>query len=57
MFEEDPILRPARALEDMSLEELAARIVSLEVEITRCQAEIEKKEAVKKAAQGVFGGD
>lgn len=57
MFEEDPILKPARALEDMSLEELAARIVSLEVEITRCQAEIEKKEAVKKAAQGVFGGD
>ena len=57
MFEEDPILKPARELEDMSLEELAERIASLRVEISRCEAEIEKKEAVKRAALDAFGGD
>jgi len=55
MFEESPKMKPARLLEDMSLEELAEHIVNLNEEIARCQAEIKKKEASKKAADNIFG--
>lgn len=52
----EPILstRP-QALEDMSVDELRARIVSLQNEIAACETEIEKKEAHKSAADALFG--
>jgi uncharacterized small protein (DUF1192 family) len=56
MFEEGTQKKPDRPLEDMSLEELAERIVNLKAEIERCEAEIKKKEASKRAADDIFGG-
>jgi uncharacterized small protein (DUF1192 family) len=53
----DPILstRP-QALEDMSVDELKARITALQAEIEACEREIGKKEAHKSAADALFGG-
>ncbi|ACT60637.1 DUF1192 domain-containing protein [Hirschia baltica] len=55
MFEEEPRIKPPRALEDMSLEELASQIETLKEEIARCEAEIIKKKSVKNAADAIFG--
>ena len=55
MFEDEPSIKPPRALEDMSLEELASQIETLKDEIKRCEAEIEKKKSVKHAADAIFG--
>ncbi len=55
MFEEEPRIKPQRALEDMSLEELASQIETLREEIERCEAEIEKKKSAKNAADNIFG--
>ena len=54
MFEEEPVIKPARALEDMSLEELRERINVLEAEIEATRSMIVKKEAQKKAADAFF---
>ena len=42
--------------EDMSVDELKARIAALRTEIEACEKEIEKKEAHKSAADALFGG-
>ncbi len=55
MFEDETVSPKPRALEDMSLEELAKRIDLLKDEIHRCEQEIEKKQAVKAAADDIFG--
>lgn len=44
-------------LDDMSVDELKARIAALETEIEACRAEIDKKEAHRSAADALFGGD
>ncbi|MEM6625741.1 MAG: DUF1192 domain-containing protein [Pseudomonadota bacterium] len=57
MFEDDAVSSgPKRSLDDMSLEELAERIDALKAEIAACEAEIDKKQAVKRAADAAFGG-
>ena len=56
MFEDDPVQKPARSLEDMSLEELGELIASLEAEIEACKEMIARKEAQKEAADSLFGG-
>ena len=53
----EPILSTrTQALEDMSVDELKARIAALRTEIEACEKEIEKKEAHKSAADALFGG-
>ncbi len=54
MFEEDPRLKPARALDDMSIEELRERISGLKEQISACEAMIARKEASRKAADAAF---
>lgn len=58
MDELEPIrsTRPA-TLDEMSVDELAARISQLEEEIAACRAEIEKKQAHRNAADALFGGE
>lgn len=54
MFENDPP-RPAKLdLEQMSVDELKARIEALKADIAACEAEIEKKQAHKSAADDFF---
>ena len=53
-------LEPVRStrpqpLDDMSIDELKARIAALEAEISACRAQIEKKQAQKAAADALFG--
>jgi uncharacterized small protein (DUF1192 family) len=56
--DEEPVLvRKARGLDQMSVEELEIRIAALRAEIAACEAEIEKKKAQKRAADALFGGD
>ncbi|MBY9065948.1 DUF1192 domain-containing protein [Hyphomonas sp. WL0036] len=55
--DEEPVLvRKAQTLDQMSVDELEARIELLKAEITACQVEIEKKKAQKRAADALFGG-
>jgi uncharacterized small protein (DUF1192 family) len=54
MFEEEPRLKPARALDDMSIEELREKIVGLHGQIAACEAMIVRKEASRKAADAAF---
>ena len=57
MFEDPPQEpRPARPLEEMSVEELEARIAALKEEIAACEAELEKKRSHLSAADRLFGG-
>ena len=57
MFEEEPIrsTRPM-PLDQMSIEQLQARIEEVRGEIALCEQEIEKKRAQKAAADALFGG-
>lgn len=56
--DEEPVLvRKAQALDQMSIDELEARIGQLKAEILACEAEIEKKKAQKRAADALFGGN
>ena len=56
--DEEPVLvRKARALDQMSIDELEVRIGALKEEIAACEAEIEKKKAQKRAADALFGGN
>lgn len=57
MFEDQPIraTRPM-PLDQMSIEELEARIEEVRKEIALCEQEIEKKRAQKSAADALFGG-
>ncbi|WP_084399359.1 DUF1192 domain-containing protein [Henriciella aquimarina] len=54
MFDDDPP-RPAKLdLEKMSVDELKERIEALKADIVACEAEIEKKQAHKSAADDIF---
>lgn len=54
MFE-DETPRPAKLdLERLSVDELKARITALKADIAACEAEIEKKQAHKSAADDIF---
>ncbi|MBB34631.1 MAG: hypothetical protein CME88_04465 [Hirschia sp.] len=55
MFEDEPVKKATRLLEDMSLEELAERIEMLEAETEACKQMIAKKVAQKHAADAIFG--
>lgn len=56
--DEEPVLvRKAQGLDQMSVDDLEARIVQLKAEIDACQTEIEKKKAQKRAADALFGGN
>ncbi len=56
MFDEDPILTDRnQTLEQMSVEELEARIGELKEAISACETEIEKKQNQKSAADALFG--
>jgi uncharacterized small protein (DUF1192 family) len=54
MFEEEPRVKPARLLEDMSIEDLKARIEDLRGQIAACEAMIARKEASRRAAESAF---
>jgi uncharacterized small protein (DUF1192 family) len=55
--DEEPIrIRRPQALDQMSVDELVARIEELRREIGACEAEIERKKAQKRAADALFGG-
>ena len=55
--DEEPILvNTPQTLEQMSVEELEARIAQLKDGIAACEREIEKKRAQKSAADALFGG-
>lgn len=57
--EELPAKRPGHAvapipLDDLSIEDIEARIASARAEIARCEAAIEKKKASRNAADAFF---
>lgn len=62
MIDDDPFAAPAKKpvplqaqLENASIEELEARIVTLQGEIQMCEASIKAKRAQREAAHSVFG--
>lgn len=58
MFDEEPILtNRQQTLEQMSVDELEARIVALKEAIMACKTTIEKKKSQKSAADALFGGE
>ena len=56
MFEEEPIPEKKLDLERFSVEELQERIAELKAEIDACEAELQKKQSHKSAADALFGG-
>ncbi len=54
LFDEEPVKKPRRLLEDMSIVEIRERIEELREEIAACEAAITKKEATRKAADAAF---
>ncbi|MEL6827250.1 MAG: DUF1192 family protein [Pseudomonadota bacterium] len=56
MFEEEPTPGKKLDLERFSVEELLERIEELKAEIAACEAELQKKQSHKSAADALFGG-
>ena len=56
MFEDEPIPEKKLDLERLSVEELQERIEQLKAEIAACEAELNKKQSHKSAADELFGG-
>ena len=56
MFEDEPTPEKKLDLERMSVEDLNERIEELRAEIAACEAELEKKQSHKSAADALFGG-
>jgi uncharacterized small protein (DUF1192 family) len=54
LFDEEPVRKTARALEDMSIADLRERIETLKQDIAACEAQIARKEATRKAAEAAF---
>lgn len=54
LFDEEPVRSVKRLLDDMSIDELKERIVALKEEIARCEAQVVRKEATRKAAEAAF---
>ncbi len=56
MFEDEPAPEKKLDLERLSVEELQERIHDLQAEIKACEAELDKKQSHKSAADALFGG-
>lgn len=56
MFEDEPVPEKKLDLERLSVEELMERIETLKAEITACEAELDRKQSHKSAADALFGG-
>ncbi|MEM7327974.1 MAG: DUF1192 family protein [Pseudomonadota bacterium] len=56
MFEDEPTPEKKLDLERFSVEELLERIEELNAEIAACEAELQKKQSHKSAADALFGG-
>jgi uncharacterized small protein (DUF1192 family) len=54
MFEDEPAKKTKMDLELLSVDELKARIETLKADIAACEAEIDKKQAHKSAAEDIF---
>ena len=55
MYEDEPAQEKKLDLERLSVEDLNERIEALRAEIAACEAELEKKESHKSAADALFG--
>ena len=56
MFEDEPEPEKKVDLERLSVEDLQERIEALKAEITACEAELDRKQSHKSAADALFGG-
>jgi uncharacterized small protein (DUF1192 family) len=59
MLDDDPFAPPPRkpvALDSMSIDELEARIETLNLEIAKCEEVIASKRAQRSAADSLFSG-
>lgn len=56
MFEDEPETEKKIDLERLSVEDLQERIEELKAEIAACEAELNKKQSHKSAADALFGG-
>lgn len=56
MFEDEPVPEKKLDLERLSVEDLKERIETLKAEILACEAELDKKQSHKSAADALFGG-
>ncbi len=56
MFEDEPVPEKKLDLERLSVEELQERIETLKAEIAACEAQLNKKQSHKSAADALFGG-
>lgn len=56
MFEQEPEPEKKIDLERLSVEDLKERIDALKAEIAACEAELQKKQSHKSAADALFGG-
>ncbi|MEL6857505.1 MAG: DUF1192 domain-containing protein [Pseudomonadota bacterium] len=56
MFEQEPEPEKKIDLERLSVEDLKERIDELKAEIAACEAELQKKQSHKSAADALFGG-
>ena len=56
MFEDEPEPEKKVDLERLSVEELQERIEALKAEIVACEAELDRKQSHKSAADALFGG-
>jgi len=56
MFEDEPVPEKKIDLERFSVEELNERIAELKDEIAACEAELQRKQSHKSAADALFGG-
>ena len=54
LFEEEPVKKAKRLVDEMSIEDLRERILELKQEISVCEAAITKIEATRKAADAAF---
>jgi len=56
MIEDEPVPEKKIDLERFSVEELNERIAELKDEIAACEAELQRKQSHKSAADALFGG-
>jgi uncharacterized small protein (DUF1192 family) len=54
LFEEEPVKKAKRMIDEMSIDDIRERIAELKQEIALCEAAITKKEASRHAADAAF---
>jgi uncharacterized small protein (DUF1192 family) len=54
LFDEEPVKKAKRMVDEMSIDDLRERIVELKQEIALCEAAITRKEASRHAADAAF---